>query len=483
MALESSELPGTSLSSHIKRSLAEAGPLGREPPEAGSERPSRAPDDESLVGRAAVRETIDALIGAVTAGSGTILLTGNPGTGKTVIVKRLERELRAAGCAVVGFNCASLEGSDRLLRTLSNDLSMAPPGGRIDRWLKTFHYFAARMNKTGAPIVLVIDAAERLSSDLRSRLGQLVSPAASGPSSLRLILAGRPEILSHAELQPDHDLGRSIRLDRRLEWPADRGLTDSSVASYEEMERPGDGIAPAGLRSKAASGPPGESTGFGGRHLTVVERPAGHATLEEIRAELSHPAPARSTRHILAASLVAAGCVAAAFIGMAAVVGGRFVAEKSLSSTNPATNYERTAESVSSGLRGGSAASIDHRVEVAQNDSGSASAARFGTLGRSQAVQLPVETLAALLRRGDELLALGDLSAARLCYERAAMGGSARAATGVGKTYDPIFFKHSGVRGASPNAVKAAAWYRKAIELGDSEAAPHLRMLASFTGQ
>jgi len=388
----------------MKRSLAETGPSGREPPEANSERTSGAPDDESLFGQGAVRETIDALIGAVTAGSGTILLTGNPGTGKTVIVKRLERELRAAGCTVVGFNCTSLEGSDRLVQPLSNDQGMAPAGGRIDRWLERFYYFAARANKNGAPIVLVIDGAERLSSDLRSRLGQLVSPAESKPSSLRLVLAGRPEILSLAELQPDHDLGRSIRLARRLEWPADSGPTDSCAASDEKMERSGDGIAPAELCSEAASGPPGASTGHRGIHPVADERPAGHATLEEIGTEPSHPAPARSTRRIRAARFVAAGCVAAGFIGFAVTVGAWLVTEKSRPLRNPPAGHERMAETVSTEVRGASAAS------------------------RTGAVRLPDEALATLLIRGEELLVLAA---------KAARDQKARAATSIAAT--PIF--------------------------------------------
>ena len=46
---------------------------------------------------------------------------------------------------------------------------------------------------------------------------------------------------------------------------------------------------------------------------------------------------------------------------------------------------------------------------------------------------------AALVARGDAMLELGDVSAARLLYERAAALGNAKAATAAGKTYDPAF--------------------------------------------
>ena len=480
MAAKSPELPGTSLPSHFERSSAEAEPLGPESPKARLDLLSHRPSAESLFGQAAVRETIDALIGAVAAGSGTILLTGNPGTGKTTIVKRLERELRDAGCTVVGFNCAGLEGSEGLVRMLSSDVDPALPGRRVDRWLKSFHYFAAKLNKTGAPIVLVIDGAERLSSDLRSRLGQLLSPAATEPSGLRLILAGRPEILGHAELQPDHDLGRTVRLDRRLERPANRRPTGSSATSLEKTERSGREITPDELHGEGARGPPRDSIQLGGGHPTMAEHSVGHAPFEESHTELSHPAPARPTRRIWAASLVAAGCVAAGCIGMAAAVGGWLVVEKSRLSTNLPTVRERAEESVSSDVRGSSAAAISDPVEVVRSEWGLAADAPSGEVGTNGASRLPDETLAALLRRGDDLLALGDVSGARLLYERAADGGSARAATAAGKAYDPIFFEAARVHGVPPDTVRALAWYRKAIELGDSEAPARLKRLESF---
>ena len=72
------------------------------------------------------------------------------------------------------------------------------------------------------------------------------------------------------------------------------------------------------------------------------------------------------------------------------------------------------------------------------------------------------------------MLALGDISAARLLYERAASLGSAKAATALGKTYDPAFLASIQVSGLAPNRAAAASWYRKGAELGDAEAADRL---------
>ncbi len=96
---------------------------------------------------------------------------------------------------------------------------------------------------------------------------------------------------------------------------------------------------------------------------------------------------------------------------------------------------------------------------------------------------LPADMLALLLRRGDVLLALGDVSSARLLYERAAAGGDGRAATGAGKTYDPLFLSEIGARGIQADPAAAAAWYRRAIELGDQSAAERLKRMSQGTNE
>jgi type II secretory pathway predicted ATPase ExeA len=92
------------------------------------------------------------------------------------------------------------------------------------------------------------------------------------------------------------------------------------------------------------------------------------------------------------------------------------------------------------------------------------------------------EMVSALLRRGNVLLQQGDMSAARLAYERAAASGSGAGATGAGKTYDPGVLARMDARGLQGDAALAADWYRKAIVLGDSEASELLKALTAGTG-
>jgi TPR repeat protein len=92
------------------------------------------------------------------------------------------------------------------------------------------------------------------------------------------------------------------------------------------------------------------------------------------------------------------------------------------------------------------------------------------------------DTVGILLLRADALMALRDVAAARLLYERAAHAGSARAATAAGRTFDPNYLPRLGVVGLQPDRASASHWYREAINLGDTAAEPLLRALNPASG-
>jgi TPR repeat protein len=85
---------------------------------------------------------------------------------------------------------------------------------------------------------------------------------------------------------------------------------------------------------------------------------------------------------------------------------------------------------------------------------------------------------ASFVRRGDAMLAIKDISAARKLYESAADAGSAAGATALARTYDPDYLARLGVVGLQPDPAAAATWYRKAAALGDRDAETRLRTLA-----
>lgn len=85
-----------------------------------------------------------------------------------------------------------------------------------------------------------------------------------------------------------------------------------------------------------------------------------------------------------------------------------------------------------------------------------------------------------LIGKGDVLLTNGDIASARLFYERALKDGDPRAATALGRSYDPVVYEQLKVHGVVPDPNRAVEWYRKGAEAGDKDAREHLQALSQW---
>jgi hypothetical protein len=83
----------------------------------------------------------------------------------------------------------------------------------------------------------------------------------------------------------------------------------------------------------------------------------------------------------------------------------------------------------------------------------------------------------ALFARGDTFLAAGDLASARLFYEYAASAGNAAAALRLGGTFDPAFLVRARIGRVQGHLPSALYWYRRARDLGNSDAKILLRAM------
>jgi lipoprotein-anchoring transpeptidase ErfK/SrfK len=93
--------------------------------------------------------------------------------------------------------------------------------------------------------------------------------------------------------------------------------------------------------------------------------------------------------------------------------------------------------------------------------------------------KLDQDEIAVLLKRGKDLIANGDLAAARLVLQRAANANDAEAALALGATYDPYVLRALKVYGFKADPDMARVWYEKARELGSAAAPRRLEMLTS----
>jgi hypothetical protein len=85
-------------------------------------------------------------------------------------------------------------------------------------------------------------------------------------------------------------------------------------------------------------------------------------------------------------------------------------------------------------------------------------------------IPLTRNEIAALLKRGQDLIAAGDIASARLILTHVAEAGNADASFILAGTYDPAVLATRRVVGVQPDPAKARAWYTRAAEQGSSEA-------------
>src|SRR5262249_13185498 len=97
----------------------------------------------------------------------------------------------------------------------------------------------------------------------------------------------------------------------------------------------------------------------------------------------------------------------------------------------------------------------------------------------SSAEPLNSEQAALLLQRGRDLLQAGDVTDARRAFQALADRGDAEAALALATTFDQRSSAVRNAAGVVPDDARARAWYRRAMELGSSEAKRALIQMAT----
>jgi hypothetical protein len=87
------------------------------------------------------------------------------------------------------------------------------------------------------------------------------------------------------------------------------------------------------------------------------------------------------------------------------------------------------------------------------------------------------DTLAGMMSRAKSLMAIGDITSARLLLQRAAEAQNADAAFMLGQTYDPAVLGSQDIRSITPDPAIARNWYQKAAQLGSADAQQRLAQM------
>ena len=151
------------------------------------------PDGSTYYPATAHEHALTALDRGIRAGDGFFLLTGAPGTGKTLIATTLLDRLPEGTVTALVTN-SHLPDRASLLQAILYDLGLPYDGAEQVLRLRLTD-FVLEQRREGRQILLILDEAQNLSADLLEELRLLANLESGAGKALQVLLVGQPAIL------------------------------------------------------------------------------------------------------------------------------------------------------------------------------------------------------------------------------------------------------------------------------------------------
>lgn len=129
----------------------------------------------------------------LTQGEGFVVVTGKPGTGKTMLVKELVKKLNGNEITI-GIMVSSQVGADDLLKILSATFGLPYDGEDKSTLLTRIQRFFLEQSRAGKRVLMIVDEAQSLPKDSLEELRMLTNFELSGKSLFQIFLIGQPEL-------------------------------------------------------------------------------------------------------------------------------------------------------------------------------------------------------------------------------------------------------------------------------------------------
>jgi general secretion pathway protein A len=161
------------------------------------------------------RHALDGLLCGIDARVGLLVLTGEVGSGKTVLLNSLLEALRQRGTPRAFIFNSHLETNDLFEMALAdfgappNPATHTKPVVRLQRWLVDCY-------RANSNAVLIIDEAQGLKLDVLEAIRMLLNMEPSGEKPLQIVLAGQPEFDSKINLPEMRQLRQRVSVRYRL---------------------------------------------------------------------------------------------------------------------------------------------------------------------------------------------------------------------------------------------------------------------------
>jgi len=151
------------------------------------------PDPTFLFPTARHNEALASLYYAVTANRGCVVLTGEVGTGKTLLLRSLLQLLQRRDIAFALIFNPTLSPFE-FVRYIAGDFGVPVVGKAKDELLHLLNSFLLQRHQQGLTTILVVDEAHHLSAEILEEIRLLTNLETSQRKLLQVVLAGQPEL-------------------------------------------------------------------------------------------------------------------------------------------------------------------------------------------------------------------------------------------------------------------------------------------------
>src|SRR5437867_3497326 len=172
------------------------------------------PDPRFFYSNPVYVKALAALVYGIKAKKGFMLLTGDVGTGKTILLRKLMRNLEANVQFV--FVSASHLTSHALVELMVQDLGLASKEKPGSEMIHEVHGYLLQQLKNGHTVALLIDEAQNLSDVALESLCGLSNLETDNEKLLQIVLVGQPELVTNLSKHSMRRIKQRIAIQHRL---------------------------------------------------------------------------------------------------------------------------------------------------------------------------------------------------------------------------------------------------------------------------